>query len=80
MSEFYLNERMMELKVAEEHRQAGLRRLQKEIGADRTSWLARQRYWILSWLGCFLVSSGLQMLQTISPQSLGADGRAERKV
>jgi hypothetical protein len=78
VSEFYLNERMMELKVAEQHRQAALRRLQRETGADRTSWLARQRYRILSWLGCFLISSGMQMLQSVSPLPLGTDGRADR--
>jgi hypothetical protein len=80
MSEFWLGERMMQLNVAEEHRQAELRRLQKETGAGRTSWLARQRYRTPSWLGCFLISSGLQLLQSISPLHPSAEGHASHQV
>ena len=66
MSDFYLNERMMQLSVEEEHNQAASRRLQKEIGTGRTSWLVRQRNRVLNWLGCCLVSSGQRLLQSAS--------------
>lgn len=78
MTGFYLNERIMQLRVEEEHRQAGFRRLQKEIGADRAGWLARQRTRTLSRLGRFLVSSGQRLLQPISPPPPSAEGRASR--
>jgi hypothetical protein len=79
VTDFYLGERIMQLTVAEEHRQAELRRLQKEIRAGRTSWLARQRCRGLSWLGSTLVSSGLQLLQSISPLHPDVEGNANRK-
>jgi hypothetical protein len=77
MTDFYLNERVMQLRVEEEHRQAELRRLEKASGAGRTKWLVRQRCRALSWLGCFLVSSGQRLLQSVPP-SPGAEGRAGR--
>lgn len=76
MNDFYLNERMMQQRVAEEHRQAELRRLPKEIRAGRTNWLAQQRYRTLSWLGRFLISSGQQLLQSISQPPPGAERHA----
>lgn len=79
MTDFYLGERIMQITVAEEHRQAELRRLKKEIRAGRTGWLARQRYRGFSWLGSTLVSSGLQLLQSISLLQPGAEGHANRK-
>jgi hypothetical protein len=78
VTDFYLNERIMQQQVAEEHRQAALRRLGKETGAGRKSWLARQRYRIFSWLGCGLVSSGQKLLQSISQSPPGAEGHANR--
>ena len=77
MTDFYLNERMMQLSVEEEHCQAASRRLQKESGAGRTNWLARQRNRGLNWLGCCLVSSGQRLLQSVSPPP-SAEGRANR--
>jgi len=79
VTDFYLNERMMQQSVAEEHRQAELRRLQKETGAGRTNWLARQRYRIVNWLGCCLVSSGQRLLQSISQSAPGAEGHANHR-
>ena len=79
MTDFYLNERVMELTVAEEHRQAELRRLKKEVQAGRMNWLAQQRYRIVSWLGCCLVSSGQKLLQSISQSSPGAEGHANHR-
>ena len=79
MTDFYLNERVMQLTVAEEHRQAELRRLKKETGAGRMNWLARQRYRIVNWLGCCLVSSGQRLLQSISQPPPAVDGKAGRR-
>ena len=79
MTDFYLNERVMEHRVAEEHRQAELRRLKKEIGAGRMNWLAQQRYRIVNWLGCCLVSSGQRLLQSISQSAPGAEGHANHR-
>jgi hypothetical protein len=79
MTDFYLNERIMEHRVAEAQRQAELRRLLKETRAGRTSWPARQLYRILSWLGRSLVSSGQQLLQSASQPSRGAEGRANHR-
>jgi len=79
MTEFYLNERIMEHRVAEEHRQAESRRLKKEARAGRLNWLAQQRYRIVSWLGCSLVSSGQKLLQSISQSPPGAQGHANHR-
>ena len=79
MTDFYLNERIMEHRVAEEHRQAELRRLKKESGAGRTNWLAQQRDRLLNWLRCCLVSSGQKLLQSISQSPPGAEGHANHR-
>ena len=74
MIEFYLNERMMQLNVEEAHRQARFRRLQREVGAGRTSWLEGQRRRALDRLGRVLVSSGQQLLKLVPPASPRAQG------
>jgi len=74
MTEFYLNERMMQLNVEEAHRQARFRRLQREVGAGRTSWLEGQRTRALNRLGRRLVSLGRQLLQLVTRQSPRAEG------
>jgi hypothetical protein len=79
MTDFYLNERIMEHRVAEEHRQAELRRQKKEVVAGRTNWLARQRYRLLNWLGSGLVSSGQKLLEAISQPAPGAEGHANHR-
>jgi hypothetical protein len=66
MTEFYLNERIMEHRVAEAHRQAELERQKKEFAAAHPNWLVRQRNRLFSWLGCSLVSSGQKLLQVTS--------------
>jgi len=78
MTDFYLNERIMEHRVAEEHRQAELRRLKKESRAGRTNSLAQQRDRIVNWLGSSLVSSGQKLRQSISQPASGTEGRASR--
>ena len=79
MTEFYLNERIMEHRVAEAHRQAELRRQKKEVAAGRTNWLSQQRYRIVNWLGCCLVSWGQKLLQSISQSAPGAEGHANHR-
>jgi hypothetical protein len=74
MAEFYLNERIMRLNVEEAHRQARFRRLQREVGAGRTSWLEGQRTRALNRLGRSLVSLGQQLLQLFTPVPPRADG------
>jgi len=74
MIEFYLNERMMQLNVEEAHRQARFRRLQREVGAGRTSWLEGQRTRALKRLGRLLVSSGQKLLQLVTPVPPRAEG------
>ena len=69
MTDFYLNQRIMEHRVAEAHRQAELERLKKEFAAAHPNWLVQQRYRLLSWLGCSLVSSGQRLLQSTSQQT-----------
>ena len=54
VTDFYLNERILEHRVTEEHRRAELRRQKKEAKAGRTNWLCQQRYRIVNWLGCHL--------------------------
>ena len=79
MTEFYLNERIMEHRVAEAHRQAESERLKKEFAAAHPNWLVRQRYRIVNWLGCCLVSSGQKLLQSISQSAPGAEGHANHR-
>jgi hypothetical protein len=74
MSAFYLNERIVRLNVEEAHRQARFRRLQREVGAGRTSWLEGQRRRALDRLGRVLVSSGQQLLKLVPPASPRAQG------
>jgi len=79
VTDFYLNERMMEHRVAEEHRQAELRRQKKEVVAGRTNWLSQQRYRLLNWLGSGLVSLGQKLLQPVSKPAPGAEGHANHR-
>jgi len=79
MTDFYLNERVMEHRVAEEHRQAELRRQKKEAVASRTNWLWQQRYRLLNWLGSGLVSLGQKLLQAVSKPAPGAEGHANHR-
>ena len=79
-TDFYLNERTMAQRVAEEHRQAEARRLLSEARAGHAGWLRRQCCWGLCRLGRFLVSLGQRLLHGVAPQPLPlrghADGRA----
>ena len=74
MIEFYLYERVMQLHVEEAHRQARFRRLQREVGAGRTSWLEGQRRRALDRSGHLLVSPGQQLLKLAIPVPPCAQG------
>jgi len=67
-SDYFLEERLMDLRVQEERRQAGLRRLQREARKAHPRWLSRQRCSLLSQLGSLLVSLGVRLLHVGLPQ------------
>lgn len=73
MTDFYLNERVMQLRVEEEHRQAELRRQQETSGAGRTNWLGWQRNRALSWWGYLLASAGQRLLASVEPPHPSAE-------
>ena len=58
MTDFCPNERVMQLRVEEEQRQAKSRRLKELVRRGRKRWLAQQRKRALSRLGCVLISAG----------------------
>lgn len=64
----------MAQRVAEEHRQAEVRRLVSEAQAGRVGWLSQQRGRALCQLGRFFVSLGQRLLQDVSPPALPAEG------
>jgi hypothetical protein len=66
----YSAERLMDLRVQEERRQAELRRLQGEAQQAHQGWLSRQRCWLLCQVGGFFVSLGVRLLQAglVQPQ------------
>jgi hypothetical protein len=62
-TDYHLEERLMELRVQEERRQAKLRRLQQEARGAHPGWLSRQRCWLLCQIGNLFVSLGTRLLQ-----------------
>ena len=71
-SDYYLEERLMDLRVQEEWRQAELRCLQREARKAHPGWLSRQSCWLLCQSGNFLVSLGVRLLHAGLPQPLPA--------
>lgn len=67
-SDYHLEERLMDLRVQGERRQAELRRLQREARKAHPGWLSRQSCWLLCQLGNFLVSLGVRLLHAGLPQ------------
>ena len=65
---FYLEERLMDLRVQEERHQADLRRLQREARGAHQSWLPHQSCWLLCQLGRLFVSMGVRLLHAGLPQ------------
>ena len=79
MTDFYLAERVMQLRVEEEHRRATSRRLQKLVGTGSRNWLARQRCCILSRFGDVLVRCGRQLLRLVLQPPPGCQGPEGRR-
>jgi hypothetical protein len=71
-SDYHLEERLMDLRVQDERRQAELRRLQREARKAHPGWLSRQRCWLLCQLGNLFVSLGVRLLHAGFPQPLPA--------
>ena len=69
-TDHHLEERLMQLRVQEEHHQAELCALQREARIANPRWLDRQRCWLLCQLGRRLVSSGTRLLEAGLPDPL----------
>jgi len=67
-SDCYLEERLMDLRVQEEWRQAELRRLQRVARRAHPGWLSRRSCWLVCQLGRLFASLGVQLLHTDLPQ------------
>jgi len=65
-----LEERLMQLRVQEERRQAGLRGLQREARKANPRWLDRRRCLLLCQLGRLFVSLGTWLLEAGRPEPL----------
>ena len=67
-SDYHLAERLMDLRVHEEWRQAELRRLQREARRAHQGRLAHQSCWPLCQLGSLIVSLGVRLRHAGLPQ------------
>ena len=67
-SDFNFGERLMDLRVHEEERQAERCRLQREARRAHQGWLSRQSCWLLCQLGSLFVSLGARLLHADLPQ------------
>jgi hypothetical protein len=67
-SDYHLAERLMDLRVHEEWRQAELRRLQREVRRAHQGQLAHQSCWPLCQLGSLIVSLWVRLLHASLPQ------------
>jgi hypothetical protein len=65
---FYLEERLMDLRVQEERQRAELRSLQREARGAHAGRLSCQSCWLLCQLGSLLVSLGVRLLHAGLPQ------------
>ena len=78
--DFPFGERLMQLRVEEEQRQAKMHRLQKEAGGVHQGWLSRQRCLLLCQLGRLFASVGQWLWEHGQwpplPQETPADTRA----
>jgi hypothetical protein len=69
-TDYHFEDRLMQLRVRKEHRQAELRGLQREARKADPRWMDRQRCWLLCQLGKLLVSWGTWLLQAGLPEPL----------
>jgi hypothetical protein len=67
--DFYLAQRMMETKVAEQVREAETRRLIHQMGGGQSAWLTRMACWLLCHVGRALVSLGQWLQRSAAPRS-----------
>ena len=70
MSDYFLNERLMEQRVQAEQHSAELRRLAREARGAHPGWAARQRCQLSCRLGRLLVSLGRRLLEDGLPRAL----------
>ena len=78
MTDFYLNERMMQLSVEEEHHQAAPPPAKGDWrGPHKLAGAAAKPGTEL--VGCCLVSSGQRLLQSVSPPPPSAEGRSKSR-
>jgi len=75
--DFIFGDRLMEQRVKEEHRQAEVRRLQREAMAGRQGWLSQQRGWVLCQVGRWLESLGQRLQQYGLPQTSSLEGQID---
>jgi hypothetical protein len=68
-SDYHLAERLMDLRVHEEWRQAELRRLQREARRAHQGWLFRQISSLFVSLGARLLHAGLPQPRAVGRQS-----------
>ena len=68
--DFYLAQRMMEIRVAEQLREAETRRLIHLMGGGQSAWLTRMACWLLCHVGRALVSLGQWLQRSAAPGSL----------
>jgi len=68
-SDYHLEERLMDLRVQEEQRQAELRRLQREARRAHQGWLSRRIGSLFVALGARLLHAGLPQPRPVGRQS-----------
>ena len=73
VSDFYLAQQMMEMKVAEQVREAETRRLIRQMGGGQPTWLIRAACWLLRHVGRTLVVFGRWLQQSAARRSLTLD-------
>ena len=71
-TDFNFGERLMDLRVQDEHRQAAVRRIQSEARKGQRGWVYEKRCWILCRVGSLFVSVGLRLLNAGLPPTLPA--------
>lgn len=71
-TDYNFGERLMDLRVEAEHRQAAVRRLQSEARKGQRGWVFEKRCWILCKVGSLFVALGVRMLNAGLPPTLPA--------
>jgi hypothetical protein len=66
---FFLVQQMMEMKVAEQVREAETRRLVRQMGGGQPTWLIYAARWLLCYIGRTLVSLGQWLQRSAAPRA-----------